>query len=62
LSHRRRKYLTDLAVLHGDQEALRELSRHPRSGPELTPSHSAAVLAASARIAEDERQFSQLGG
>jgi hypothetical protein len=28
LPHHRRKYLTDRAVLHGDQEALAELNRH----------------------------------
>jgi hypothetical protein len=28
LSHERRKYLTDRAVLHGDQDALAELNRN----------------------------------
>ena len=50
LSSERRKYLTDKAVLKGDQEALRELEQY-RSSPIDDPVRRAAALAAGLRAA-----------
>jgi hypothetical protein len=49
LSSARRKYLTDKAVLEGDQEALNELDRHRSPIIHVDPTRRAAALAAGLR-------------
>lgn len=55
LSSERRKYLTDKAVLEGDQEALQELERHRSPIIHADPARRAAALAAGLRAMYDER-------
>jgi hypothetical protein len=46
LSHQRRKFLTDRAVLHGDQDALAELNRYrPEKITASSEQRDAAVAA-----------------
>jgi hypothetical protein len=53
LSRQRRKYLTDRAVLHGDQEALAELNRHRPEKIGASKEQRDAALAAGLRCLED---------
>lgn len=49
LSSERRKYLTDKAVIEGDQEALKELNLHRAQITNADPARRAAALAAGLR-------------
>jgi hypothetical protein len=53
LSHQRRKYLTDRAVLHGDQAALAELNRHRPEKINASQEQREAALRAGLRCSED---------
>jgi hypothetical protein len=55
LSSERRKYLTDRAVLHGDQEALAELNRYRSEKITASKEQREAALAAGSRCVEAER-------
>ena len=50
LSSERRKYLTDRAVLHGDQEALAELNLHRSETITASKEQRDAAVAAAGRI------------
>jgi hypothetical protein len=50
LSSERRKYLTDRAVLHGDQEALAELDLHRPDVTTASKEQRKAALAAGLRV------------
>jgi hypothetical protein len=52
LSHQRRKYLTDRAVLHGDQGALAELNRHRPEKINASKEQRDAALVAGLRCLE----------
>jgi hypothetical protein len=53
LSHQRRKYLTDRAVLHGDQEALAELNHHRPERINAGREQREAAVKAGLRCMED---------
>jgi hypothetical protein len=55
LSSERRKYLTDRAVLHGDQEALAELNRCRSEKITASKEQREAALAAGLRCMDAER-------
>lgn len=54
LSSARRKYLTDRAVLHGDQEALAELNLHRPATIVGSVEQRFAAVAAAIRVGHDQ--------
>jgi hypothetical protein len=53
LSHQRRKYLTDRAVLNGDEDALAELNRHRSEKIGASKEQREAAVKAGLRCLED---------